>query len=270
VSRKAAAIVAASALHTYVGLVSITLQAYFDGSGKCHDPQCNYLALAGYVGDLDGWAPFEYEWLSVLEDFGLKGDQRYFHMIELRKGSGPYVDWPGEKKDALLQALFNRCLGKQWGKPSLYGASCIVDLGGYRKAAQEIPGLRPPEAICVDYIVTVALGLLPEDKGSPLGVSGRVELFFDQGESFLHQINQVWQNCNKNPRDILSLISQISNANSRLIPGLQAADYSAWYANRAFSRGELRHRIRWHLSGPGYRELYDYDRIMSRYGRGLE
>jgi len=43
---------------------------------------------------------------------------------------------------------------------------------------------KEPEAICVDFVVTIALMLLPEDHRGVLGKTGSVELYFDPNERF--------------------------------------------------------------------------------------
>jgi hypothetical protein len=66
------------------GLKLMTVRAYFDGSGKSHDPNVRCVALAGYVGTKSVWEEFESRWERFKEKYGID----YIHASELEAREG--------------------------------------------------------------------------------------------------------------------------------------------------------------------------------------
>lgn len=222
-----------------VTLLAITIQAYYDGSGKSDDPNARFLTLAGYVGTPDAWQQFKECWDRVLQRYGCS----YLHMSEACLLQGEFAGWTKDRVNGLLQDLFNECFSPTgWGnfKGEFYGASCTVNLQDYAKASADVPSrsLKEPEAICVDYVVRVALKALPENLDLPFGKEGRVQLFFDRGESFMRKVDKIWRSKpNGKLEGPLQLVSSIERANMRDVIGLQAADFLAWDTNRRYTHG---------------------------------
>jgi hypothetical protein len=204
----------------------ITLQAYFDSSGKVNDPNTHFLTLAGYIGIPDAWLQFAESWNRILKRFG----HPYLHMRE----KSPLL---------LIQDLFNECFsptGWEDFKDKFYGASCTVNLEDYRKICNEMPScsFKEPEAICVDFVITIALMALPENRNLPYGKEGQIEVIFDQGEPFMEKVVRIWQAEYKSElKSPLKLIRNIETADMRNTVGLQAADFLAWLTNRYYTHG---------------------------------
>ena len=228
-------------LATHGGIrLAVAIQAYYDGSGKSNNLTTKFLTLAGYAGTPDAWCQFEKCWAKVLQ----RWDCKYLHMKEANSLQEEFViskGWTRERVSALLADLFNECLSPTgWVdfKGQFYGASCTVNLMDYRKAREEKPTLKEAEAICVDYVVTIALKALPENRNLTFGKEGTTELFFDKGESFMNKIWRVW--CSKPNNKLigkLGLISSIAGVDSRNVIGIQAADFLAWHTNRYYTHG---------------------------------
>ncbi|MFC1871376.1 DUF3800 domain-containing protein [Chloroflexota bacterium] len=218
------------------------IQAYYDGSGKSDDPNARFLTLAGYAGTPNAWQQFEKRWDQILQRWGC----HYLHMSEahsLQQEFAAAKGWTKNRVNGLLQDLFNECLsptGWEKFKGEFYGASCTVNLEDFAKVCVDMPShvLNKPEAICVDHVITIALRALPENSGMPFGKEGRVELFFDKGESFMHWIDKKWRSKPNNKLQCpLQLVSSISAVDARDVIGLQAADFLAWHTNRYYTHG---------------------------------
>jgi hypothetical protein len=147
--------------------------------------------------------------------------------------------WTHDRVDSLLADLFNECLAptrREEVAGQFYGASCSIDLPHYRKARAEIENLKEPESLCVDFVVTVALMALPENRVMPLRKEGTVKLIFDNKELFMSKVVGAWTRRRRNERGPLSLIASIDKQDGHICVGLQAADLLAWSTNRY--RGE--------------------------------
>lgn len=222
------------------GILAVAIQAYYDGSGKTNDPNAQYLTLAGYAGTPNAWRQFEECWSHVLERWGCQ----YLHMSEAHSLHKEFVaakGWTGSRVTSLLADLFNECLSPIcWDnfKGEFYGASCTVNLADYRKACADMPSLKEPKAICVDFVVTIAMRALPENLKLPFGKEGTVELFFDKGESFMNKVDRIWRSKPNNKlKGPLQLVSGIWHADMRDVIGLQAADFLSWHTNRYYTHG---------------------------------
>ena len=47
------------------------IRAYFDGSGKSHDPHIDHVSFAGYVGTEKVWGEFETAWQGFKKKYGI-------------------------------------------------------------------------------------------------------------------------------------------------------------------------------------------------------
>jgi hypothetical protein len=208
-------------------VLAIAIQAYCDGSGKADDPNARFLTLSGYIGTPNAWRQFEEQWRQVLEHW----DCAYLHMNEANLLKGEFErskGWTKERVQSLRVDLFNKCLsptGWENFKGEFYGASCTINLTDYRRAIVDIPNLREPEAICVNYVVTIALMALPENHDMPFGKEGTVQLFFDKGESFMHKVDRIWRSKpNKELIGPLQLVSSIRAFDMREVIGCMSSD----------------------------------------------
>ena len=254
-------------------VLAITLRAYYDGSGTAHDPNARFLTLAGYVGTPNAWRHLEERWCRVLQ----RWECAYLHMKDadsLQEEFAEEKGWTTARVKGLLQDLFNECLsptGWEEFKGEFHGASCTVNLKDYARACADIPSLssKKPEAICVDFVVTIALMALPETLDKPFGKDGRVELYFDKNESFMCKVDRIWRSKPSNKlQGPLRLVTSIDAADSRNFAGLQAADFLAWHTNRYYTHGlglkGAFAAITRVFATPLFSDYYDYEHLMRR------
>jgi hypothetical protein len=254
--------------------MAAAIQAYFDGSGQTARRKrdgsrvSRFVTLAGYIAIPDAWRVFNQRWAALLDRLSCD----YLHMANFNARNG----WPPDRVAELVRDAFNTCLaplGWEAYHRQFFGAACTVDLEDYDRACRDHPlvGRKRPEAICLDNVVGTALKALPEDHRSVLGKSGTVELFFDQGESFMPLIDRAWRSeLRQAPNDPLRLVSKIREANMRTAAPLQAADFLAWHTHQIYAaeRGERAEAAAWltALAAPTYRYYLDYEALVRDYG----
>ena len=208
------------------------LRVYYDGS---IDHEGGSLTLAGLGASDALWPQFEAGWAEALDHHGLK----WWHSTDamslrveafLQVGA---VGWDHVRATAALQDLSGlitdfwkaeliKDLREQDGPQIL---TCTVDLEGYRAARQQNPWLRSAEAICVNVCVG---GLVIQRPGDvPMA------LYFDQGERFMKEIEQVWRKDRKKPELVWPRqVRTIRTSDWKQSYALQAADLLAWSTNR--------------------------------------
>lgn len=250
--------------------VTALVQGYFDGSGQTSGKDL-FVTLAGYVGPPEAWAVFDERWRGLLTRLGLT----HFHMADANARRGEFKGWSEDRVHAARARLLNECLAPMgWVdfRGQFVGAACTVNLKDYARARADLPALKQkePQAICVDHVVTVALMTLPSRKSEPFGKAGKVDLCFDQNESFLHKINRMSQRKPSLGPAVLDLIGRLRVGDMRQLPGLQAADLLAWHTNRyrtgGFSAEPLAGAVRV-FATPNYEMYFDYEKLLATYGR---
>lgn len=177
-----------------------------------------------------------------------------------------------KRVNGLIQDLFNECIAQIAFvdfKDEFYRASCTVNLDDYAKAYADMSAnfrIKEPEAICVDSVITVALRALTENLDLPFGKEGKIELFFDKGEQFMHMVDRVWRSKPKGKlKGPLQMVSSIKTADMHDVIGLQAADILAWQTNRCYTHGfneatGALAKIIW-FAAPTYHRYCDYDHL---------
>jgi hypothetical protein len=247
------------------------------------------MALAGYAATPAVWTAFEAEWRNALADDSARPSCRCLHMKDANALRGEFSaanGWTRRHVQRLLADLFNRCfspVGPYREVPdALVGASCWVDLEAYRRVCEIHPHFaeKRPEALCVDHVVTIALGqLCPGVERMALRdlIERRqsIDLFFDRGEPFRRQIQRVWDSRPWHRLAMpLRLVNSIRAVDRTSSAAIQAADYLAWHTNRdAVAGGDLKARASMWLATHCYPMAYDYDKLLEtaalwRLGRG--
>ena len=259
--------------------MTIAIKAYYDGSGNSRDPNGRFLTLAGYAGTPRAWCAFEEKWKKVLQ----RWDCAYLHMNEahsLKQEFAVENGWTENRVKGLLQDLINECLSSTgWGefKGEFRGVACTINLKDYAKIYSDMPSysIKEPEAICVDYVVTVALMGLSENRGLPFGKEGKMQLFFDHDEPSMHKINRVWKSKpHYRLKGPLQLVHGIETADMRETIGLQAADFLAWQTNRYYTHGfdeptgAFAGIVRV-LACPAFGEYFDYEHLKENCLKGV-
>jgi hypothetical protein len=203
------------------------LQAYYDGSGKSKSEATQLLTLAGVAAPEHLWPHFAALWGEVLDRHHLDA----WHTAEAMSGKHrrrgfvkpPWRDqWDSGRASAAmaeLRALIFRFVSEHW-PVNFQMRVCTVNMEDYRAAKEQNPFLRPAEAICVNACVG--------DLELPGPEVDRIQLYFDSGEDFMKQVEQVWMKDRKKPHirwaNQITLI-KMSSAESAAI---QAADLLAW------------------------------------------
>jgi hypothetical protein len=205
----------------------VVIKAYYDGANKSHEP--GYLTLAGLAASESLWPEFEAKWGSVLDRHGLK----WWHTTDAMNTH------PGARRDFLksetdtwdlsmaLRAMddLHAVIGRFWEERWQQGFqlfTCSIDLAAYREALRRNKFLRSAEAICVNKCV----GTLKMDTDKT------ALLYFDRGEAFMKEVEQVWRRDLKKPKlrwpQRFKCIAPLDSRDSRPI---QAADLLAWKVN---------------------------------------
>jgi hypothetical protein len=238
--------------------ILMPLRAYYDASGK-PDLTTGFVTLSGISASDTVWPEFERDWGSVLADHPSISE---LHTTDAMSLNEEFEGWSRADVRKLLVKFFN-VLGK-YRAHHVEAFSCTLNLSDYWKAKRNIPSLRPPESICVDFC-TGGITLPLEDAGKRKCVI----FYFDRGDKFMHRINSVWERNKKVkvgwPRQVAAIVP----VNSAEVLPVQAADMYAWFVNQ------------YHISGTHewayfslrmvlehFEKLYDYDAIVQRYPNG--
>ena len=251
-------------------LVAIALKSYFDGSGKSDDQSMTHITLGGFVGTHTAWEQCEKLWAHILSRHGAP----YLHLSAAKSLNDPFTKeqgWTHAKVEELIRDLGQNCLSRiGWDyKKQFSGVACTVNLEDYRLACKELPGLekvKTAEAICVDYVVTVALMHLPEDPTGTCGKAGRMEIFFDRNECFRGYLQAAWDRRKNKTDDLHKLISMIGTVRDmREVPAMQSADMLAWHKYYAYTNFDTFSKVIVDLLCPTYSKYYDREEIVRRY-----
>jgi hypothetical protein len=236
----------------------VAIRAYYDGSSD--EKRANWLTLANFSGTDEAWNAFEAERGNVLSQHNAPRSidgSPFIHMADAMKQGQEFSGWTIGQVKALVFELV-----KAINCHSLYGAVCTVNLVDYKRAKHHLR-THPdsPESICVEQCVN-AIHIPPGCERAP----GLLHLYFGQNDKFRHKIGRVWDRTKKRKDAGWPLqIAQIDTVNSREVFGIQAADVVAWIFNRHYTIGDQEDMWFWvSLLQPS--ELYDYDKIMKKYG----
>lgn len=231
-----------------------TVQAYCDSSGKT-GTDSPFLTLASYFASRRSWRELEERWTTTLESFKAP----YFHARETITRIKAFKGWSPRDVRQFVTQLFN-ILG-QLDRGDFFAVSSTVDLNEYQKAKMQIPGLRSPEAICLDHCMGMVFRHPKRDYG--------IELLFDRDEDFAGRMLGLW-NIRK-PHRIwwAQKVTRILTVDMKTSPAIQSADLLAWFSNRYRTKGENDHwgGLYWATSllTPHYHMFFDAPIICSVY-----
>jgi hypothetical protein len=194
--------------------MTVKVQAYFDGSGKSHDPNVDCVALAGYVSTEDCWKEFESDFSVLATEHRID----YFHTSELAARRGAYRNL-NPYQTALLFAAFILLLRK-FNKRDFSAVLYSVSMSGYRTIERWLP---TAEDICGSRALDDLCAAVPSEH--------ELQVFYDRGESFFPRLQNMWRHEKRRRADPrLSRINVFSAVDDwRKYPALQAADLLAWY-----------------------------------------
>lgn len=100
------------------------LTAYADESGHSKDPECHYVALAGFVGTNSEWAAFERDWKTATDEFigGAEVHMKNFGRDKL------YAGWSSQKLSAFMSRLIASIVDS-----GVHAVACAVYLPDFEK-----------------------------------------------------------------------------------------------------------------------------------------
>jgi hypothetical protein len=240
----------------------LSLSAFYDGSGKDHDPGCRFVSLGGFAGTDKAWTDLRTAWLGVLMRHGAPISARgnpYFHCKDAMYHSGAYSSWNTERVAVLTKDLFAVIAG--CGQSDMIAVTCSIKLDDYKAVKADIPDLRPPEAICLDWCFGTTLQHPARDSG--------VKLHFDRKERFYPILKKAWKH--KDKRGSIwwaPMVTEIVEVDDmRDYPQIQAADLFAWLANRYHTKGPEdkwgRHLFATLFMKPHYHVLIDKSALLT-------
>lgn len=249
-----------------VGLLTIVLKVYCDGSGKSDDPSIRYLVLAGLIAPPEAWDRFEREWRTTLDLY----ESPPWHSKDAFYLTGEFAGWTLDRVRALRNDLYARCFDKiAWEEPPIIHSNCTVDLEDYRRAVIDMPavGDTPPEALCAYWIANTATSWLAKNEDDPLAKEGSLLLYFDRNEPFQHRIQKEWERRKGDPSDIINRIIQIAAVDYRQVIPIQAADFMAWHTQRGRvwpEKGVVAATMS-EFAAPRDAMFWDYGRLIAAY-----
>jgi hypothetical protein len=236
------------------------IKAYFDGS-RYDGRGIKLLCLGGVVASETVWPDFNQKWRVTLQTYGLTS----FHMTDAMAHRGDFDGWETVKIDDLLKALTNIVGG--FFDRHLRVKSCVVNLDDYQKANTDVPRLKNPEAICVDFCCGTPV---PPEEATPVDQQHSDIIFcFDKNESFLKFIDQAWRRRRKRRRGGWpEQVRNVLKASSTQEPGLQAADLIAWSTNAVYRGVERAYPYVWLNVLMGMHAYFDYGQILEEVKKG--
>jgi hypothetical protein len=208
--------------------VAVVMKSYNDGAGKSHHVW-GHMTLASLSAPDAVWPEFETAWRDTLDIFGL----RWWHTTDAMSPDGPRdflkpekTAWDmdiAERARVALSKLTHDSLGRLYRR-GFQIITCTISLPDYWLARDRNWFLRNAEAICVND----CLGYIFLDD------DGLGEIYFDHGEAFMKEVEQVWtKDRTKSGDRWAKQIAHIGKADTHQVCALQAADLLAWELNRA-------------------------------------
>jgi hypothetical protein len=217
--------------------ILIALRIHLDSSGKSAD---QFMTLAGFAAPDEFWTDFEIKWNKILEGHTPKAD--YVHMKEinaLSKGFDKRLGW--NQPNAFR--LVNNCLVcmSRLDKERFRMFYCTVDIGAWHKLKNEGYEIPGPIDLCNEFSVFgvqlwYAYKFPLKTEVFDLKTDGE-HYVFDRNEEFYLPFRAKWnlEKDNFENTGALSpwvLIDDVTEADMRKVPGIQAADILAWSVNR--------------------------------------
>jgi hypothetical protein len=255
--------------------IVIALRVHLDSSGKAGD---EFITLAGFAAPDELWKEFENEWDKILTGHTPKAG--YVHMKEinaLTKGFDKKLGWNHPNAFGLAA----NCLAymSHLDKERFRMFYCTVDLAAWQKLKEEAYDIPEPIELCNEFCVFgvqiwYAYKFPLKTEMFNLKTDGE-HYVFDRNEDFYLSFRAKW-NSEKDKFEntgALSpwiLIDDVTEADMKKVPGIQAADILAWSVNRDHTAPEG-------YPGKAYLEImkkvipsgsvfWDEDKMRKRYG----
>jgi hypothetical protein len=191
----------------------MTVRAYFDGSGKSHDPNTKIVVCAGYLGSVEVIEAFENRWAV----FKRENNIEFSHASDLNAARGEFAGHdPFERAGVRIDLV---TILREFNVTGLRAVAHAVSMEAYRKV--NLP-TKSPESICGEGCLTTLCDIVaPEDT---------LQVFYDRGESFFTRLHNNWRHAKKRRADPrLNRVNVFSEVDDwRNFAAMQAADYLAY------------------------------------------
>ena len=226
----------------------MAVRAYLDSSGKHGD---SFVTLAAFAADDETWADFSTGWGEVLRSGFEKVS--YMHMTEAvhRLPDTPFSYKLGWTRKHIWELVFKLAEYMNRFKGGLLTMhSCEVDMKAWRRLIKQ--GIPVPSEVdlCNRYVSEYIVGmfankLLRESESEiiSLGSEDMLSFTFDRNEVFIgpfsKKVNDEKVEAERSGRaSIWQLVGGITDGQTDITPGLQAADILAWGVNRQNTASE--------------------------------
>jgi hypothetical protein len=227
----------------------MTLIAYFDSSETK-----DYLTLACFIASRKTWTLFDKEWKKTLKSSGApesKCQMPYFHSREAFHHRGGYKGWDDKKVFDLASMLYKVISYFSYSnkntKFDLLAYATTIKLSDYNALIEKGIRLRDSKILCLDHCFCAAT-CHPSIQLENNRYLSKLDLLFDQKESYLSKINKIRELKGKQQAYWVDLVDDIRPVDMKENCGIQAADMLAWAANRYHSQGFM---DKWGLELPG-------------------
>ena len=110
----------------------MVIRAYFDGSGKSHDPAIECVAFAGYIATEQVWEVFE----QAFEAFKAKYRTEFFHTAPSYGGQFPYEKLSPGRRAFMRVGLIE--LLRDFNRKDFSAVAYAVSLTDYRATQEEL------------------------------------------------------------------------------------------------------------------------------------
>ena len=240
----------------------MALKCYFDAGNKSDPRTYKTLTLCAVAGTDIQWRNFDSRWDKLRS----KLDFPYIHVTDMLAAAPPFTKengWSRSRVNSTLSecvSLIGDCKARPENQYNhgILPFSVTVILRDFQKILAKVPQLRTPELNAVNYCVQMC-GYWSDY----IGVN-RLALTFDRNEPFKGHVCDRWNNKRaRREESIWKYVTQVAEANSEEVPGLQVADLIAWSVGKYYE-GETKYTWqRAMLSMHKERELYDYQKLKS-------
>jgi len=253
--------------------IFMLVRGQYDGGNEANSLIYSHVTLAALYGTTAAWKPFDHAWPEMLK----RNRADYLHTTDLMTFNGPYSKgWDDRRRNLFL----NECADvitrlaqnphtKKTALSVLVPYSVTIDLKDFKRIQAEFTD-GPQDA--TDGLATQALSEIVQFCQSING--DFIHMVFDRNEPYIgHVRNRI-----NNPKyvkgtrdggfDFARRIPSVTEADSRSIAGLQAADFLAWCVTR---KGEIRDD--WHdkiVKMDRRQEWLDYDQLRKFRRESLE
>lgn len=257
--------------------ILIALRVHLDSSGKPAIDQ--FITLAGFAAPDELWKDFETGWDKILKGHSPKAD--YVHMKEINaldKGFSSPLGW--NQHSAFTLAANCLVYMSHLDKDRFCMFYCTVDTGAWHKLKHEGYDIPEPIELCNEFCVFgiqiwYAYKFPLKSEIFDLKTDGQ-HYVFDRNEEFYLPFRAKWnlEKDNFENTGALSpwiLIDDVTEADMKKVPGIQAADILAWSVNREHTApagypGKAYLGIMKQVIPHGF-VFWDEDRMRKKYGR---